>query len=49
MSELAGIALGILIQQGKQLVAQRVARVFESRYASQVSPHSTSGSDQDHL
>jgi hypothetical protein len=35
------MALGILIQQGKQLVAQRVARAFESRQANQVPPHST--------
>lgn len=47
ISELAGMALGILMQQGKQLVAQHVARVFESRNANQVPPHSTSRSDQD--
>jgi hypothetical protein len=53
LSELAGIALGILIQQGKQLVAQRVARVIDSYKANQVHTHDTGkngngGSDQDH-
>jgi hypothetical protein len=47
ISELAGIALGILIQQGKQLVAQRVARAFESRNAAQAPPSGTNGSDRE--
>lgn len=46
VSELAGMALGILIQQGKQLVAQRVARVFASRAADPVPLHRTNGRDQ---
>jgi len=41
MSELAGTALGILIQQGKQLVAQRVAQVFESHKTNRVPPRGT--------
>ena len=48
ISELAGMALGILVQQGKQLVAQRVASVWNSRIADPVPLHSARGTDREH-